>query len=116
MEMINNSNIKYNASTMFCIQSAYEDLCLMIDEIFTHIKGFPNQLTFDEFILLFENYDWGDIILKVEDIDNWIDQDKTKSVYKLLNKSLLEDICVVTILGHAHNTYFTHYFNKKDPS
>ncbi len=36
-----------------CLQSAYDDLQLMIEEVFINVKEIPNQLSYEEFATLF---------------------------------------------------------------
>lgn len=95
----NKSLRKYDAPTMACIQSAYEDLQLMVEEIFTKIKTISNQLSFEEFILLFEQYDWQDIIDKLEEYDYLAAQQYYPSLYALLNDSFIADKSIYCIMG-----------------
>jgi len=43
MEMKNKSLLKYDAGTLACVHSAYEDLQLMIEEIFTDLLQIPGS-------------------------------------------------------------------------
>ena len=107
---------EYDADTMVCIKSAYEDLQLMIKEIFTNLLTMPFQLSFGEFILLFEKYDWQDIISKVEDFDFLIDRFKYTSVFDCLQELLVDDTQVNSLKELKSNTYIRYRNNKTDPS
>jgi hypothetical protein len=98
---------KYDAHTMSCIQAAYEDLHLMIEEIFIYVKEIPNQLSFKEFTLLFEKYDWQDIIFIIEYIDSIFNLRNQKSVYELMNKLISEEKSIYPIETITDNSYIS---------
>ena len=112
METKNKSIKKYDADTMVCIQSAYEDLQLMIKEIFTNIKSIPDQLSFEQFITLFEKYDWQDIIYMIEEYNYLEAQQDYPSLYDLLFETLKADEGVYCIDGFRNNSYYREYFRR----
>lgn len=60
-----------NSDINICIHSAFEDLQLMIRDIFTNVGKIQPQLSFKEFVSLFERYDWQDIMDKIEELENF---------------------------------------------
>jgi hypothetical protein len=82
----------------------------MIEEIFTSVKAIPIQLSFNEFILLFEQYDWQDIINCIEDLHAIEHIDNLRSVYNYLRKLIIEDESIVMIHDITQNSYIQENF------
>lgn len=98
-----------------CMHSAYEDLQLMIKDIFTNVGLIQPQLSFKELSSLFERYDWQDIIDKIEDINyNHIQCFNQMSVYELLLSSLINDKNILLLHSPLENTYYNCRKNEKD--
>jgi hypothetical protein len=89
-----------------CINSAYNDLQILLQGAFLNIGKLPNQLTYDELFTLFESYDWNDLFNKLEELENCTDLNDIESVYTTLIESLKGDCNIVPIIKPWENTYY----------
>ena len=64
----------------------------------------------NEFILLFEQYDWQDIINCIEDLHAIEHIDNLRSVYNYLRKLIIEDESIVMIHDITQNSYIQENF------
>ena len=100
------SKYSSDAELTECLNSAYKDIQILLQDAFINVSKLPNQLTFIELSIVFERYDWNDIFNKFEELENWIDFSKVESVFSTLNESLKADINVVPLNNPRENTYF----------
>ena len=95
-----------------CLESAYEDLQLMIEEVFINVSKMPGQLSFPEFVYLFEKYDWKDLIDALEELDNLENSLNQSSTFEGLVSYFNQDYHIRMINDPAENSYYKKLFIK----
>ena len=78
-------------------KQTYEYIVQMISEGLPNMASIPQQLSFKEFKIFFNQYDIDDIIRKLKEMDDWRDIKKQKSVSKILNTFLSNDKDVIPL-------------------
>ena len=94
-----------------CLESAYDDLQLMISEIFIKVKSIPNQMSYENFAILFETYDWENIIDALEELDNYHVFNNDICLFNIIRSKI--DVFEGPFLGSKwKNTYFLEYISE----
>lgn len=100
------SNYQDDKILLECIKSAYEDLQVLLQWVFTNINKHPNQLTFSELFSLFICYDWNDIFNHLEELENCNDLFYKASVYSSIIETLKADSNIIPLNDPRGNTYY----------
>ncbi|MHA1981094.1 MAG: hypothetical protein ACTSXN_08390 [Promethearchaeota archaeon] len=94
-----------------CLQSGYEDIQLMIKEVLINVSKIPCQLSYPEFVYLFEKYDWKDIIEAIEELDILENSLNQSSIFEGLINLFTKDGNIRMINDSAENSYYKELFN-----
>ncbi len=105
MKKINVKNSK-DTELIECVNSAYNDLQILLQGAFINVSKLPNQLTYDQLFSLFENYDWNDIFNMLEQIEDLPDFGNVNSIYSILIESLKDDNYIMPLSNPRDNTYY----------
>jgi len=98
---------RYSKDTelMDCVNSAYNDLQILLKDSFINLSRLPYQLTLVQFSSLFICYDWQDIFNSLEELENLPSLTGIRSVSHILKKSLIKDQ-IAQIANPRENTYY----------
>ena len=100
------SKYSKDAELTECVNSAYNDLQILLQGAFINVSKLPHQLTYDQLFSLFEMYDWNDLFNEFEKIENLPDFGNVESVYSTLLESLQADSNIVPLSNPRDNTYY----------
>ena len=91
-------------------KQTYEFVVQMISEELPRVKSIPQQLSFEDFKLIFNHYDINDIVKKFRDLDNWKDIKEQKSVASILNIFLQNDKDILPLLWEKQHVLIDEPF------
>jgi hypothetical protein len=101
-------SLKYSKDSELteCVNSAYDDLQILLQDAFINVSKFPHQLTYDQFFSLFESYDWQNIFNQFEQLENLTDFGNVESLFSTIIGSLKADSNTIPLTNPRENTYY----------
>ncbi len=101
-----NSKHSTDSELIDCINSAYNDLQILLQGAFINVSKLPQQLTYKQLFSLFESYDWNDLFDKLEELENLPDFGNVESVYSTIIESLKADSNIIPLTNPRDSSYF----------
>ena len=91
-----------------CLDSAYEDVNSLIENVFTNIGRHGFKLTYEELVYLFDKYDWKDIIDALEEVENSLPPNDHQNLHIDLIK-VIDDYRPVILRSKWSNSYLLEW-------